>query len=612
MSSKSSIRRFMTQAFRRRQGTIRNPSPARLRIESLESRITPAGLQPLPTIFQPEVSAGVPIFLEGQSVLTGEVLLEFGDSVGPSALSHLTATITWNDGSPATTATSSSATTANIVDTGLNDGLGNELFQVVALGSGAHVYEEAAPGKQFSVSVADDGSAAVGGPGPNTGASTPLNSGNGVADATLTDTTAAQPAANGVEGVTLNNVLLASFDDGNPVATAADYTVTVNFTGTPTFVGTPSFTVVPNGVSGGVSHWNVVASGLTFTEPGSFAVASVKVVDVGGSTVTTANGPAFSVSDAPLRIDATGTSITTSEAAPTGPVVLATFTDANPGDHTADFTTAINWGDGTPLDTTTGVISFNAATGVYTVTGSHIYPEEGTFFASVHVTDDDGFSVDTHIGLNDADVVVTAPAQTAGAWYPDRFPPNGFVGGQTAQGRTGVIDQTISAADANGVGSRNPPDNGFDDFQGRKYDLPPGTNYVTMDLFVPAVWAGLNQQDPNGNPNNFGSLASLWGTGVDGANAIASFPIIGFNNLGTNNGQVGGAAGFQVFDGTNGWTNVPGFTGFNNWYQLSYGLDPSGNIDYFVNGVHVYTDTTPTGTVAFSNEILEGYNGGNT
>ncbi|HXD87863.1 MAG TPA: hypothetical protein VN641_15325, partial [Urbifossiella sp.] len=604
MSSKSSIRRFMTQAFRRRQGTIRNPSPARLRIESLESRITPTGLQPNPVIFQPEVAPAAPLSQEGQAVRPGENLLQFVDTTGPTDLTHLTATITWGDGSPNSVVTSTSAATAQIVNTGGNN------FAVVTLAAGAHVYEEAAAGTLYTVSVADDG--VLNPPAGSTGASTPLNGGSGVADALLTDTTAVQPAANGVEGIPFTNVLLATFDDANPAATASDFppaNITVNFTGAPSFNGTPSYAVQPNGVSGGVSHWMVVATNLNVAEPGSFTVSSVVIKDVGGSTVTTANGPTFLVSDAPLRIDATGTTITATEAASTGPVVLATLTDANPGDHTADFTTAIDWGDGTPIDTTSGAVTFNPATGIYTITGSHIYPEEGTFFASVHVTDDDGFSVDTHFGLNDAGVVVTAPAQAPGAWYTDRFPPNAFVGGQTAQGRTGVIDEHISPADADGSrpAAFNSP---FYDTQGRKYDLPPGTTYATIDLFVPLAWSTLSQQDTfnPSQPGNFGLLASFWATGVDNANTVTSFPIIAFNNNVAP--STAGAVGFRVFDQTNGYTNVPGFTGYNQWYQLSMAIS-GPDVVYFINGQLIYTDTTATGSTHLSDVILQGYNGGN-
>jgi len=64
----------------------------------------------------------------------------------------------------------------------------------------------------------------------------------------------------------------------------------------------------------------------------------------------------------------------------------ATFTDANPGDHTADFTATIDWGDGTAP--TTGTVSYNSVTKVYTVAGSHIYAEEGTYTPTVHADRD--------------------------------------------------------------------------------------------------------------------------------------------------------------------------------------------------------------------------------
>jgi hypothetical protein len=203
--------------------------------------------------------------------------------------------------------------------------------------------------------------------------------------------------------------------------------------------------------------------------------------------------------------------------------------------------------------------------------------------------------------------VVLSPTQAPGAWYPDRYPPSGFVGGATApDGTTGVLHVSISAGDADG--SRPAGFNaGFYDYQGRKYDLPAGATSMNLFLYVSSTWAHLNQTDPNGNPANYGGVASLWATGVNGSNNVVSFPIIGFNN--TDNA---GGGGFAVFDQTNGWTPLPGgggFSGYDRWYDLGFALD-GPNVDYFVNGSHVYTDTTPTGATALSNVILEGYIGG--
>jgi virginiamycin B lyase len=67
----------------------------------------------------------------------------------------------------------------------------------------------------------------------------------------------------------------------------------------------------------------------------------------------------------------------------TGPV--ATFTDGDPNSVPADFRVTINWGDGTPLDTTTGTVTRAGA--VFTVTAGHTYLHPGAFPVSVTILD---------------------------------------------------------------------------------------------------------------------------------------------------------------------------------------------------------------------------------
>jgi hypothetical protein len=199
--------------------------------------------------------------------------------------------------------------------------------------------------------------------------------------------------------------------------------------------------------------------------------------------------------------------------------------------------------------------------------------------------------------------IMVVPTDPSGPWTVDRFAPAGFTPGQAGGGRVGVVDEFISAADQNG--SRPPAYNyDFFDFQGRGLTLPAGTTYVAADLYVPASWMSLTQQDPNGNPSSWGSLASLWATGINGLGNAIAYPVIGFNNQANS-----GSGGLQVFDQTNRWTNVPGFAGADQWYHLGFGLR-AGELDYFVNGQLVYTDVTATGTTAFTTVMLQGYNGG--
>src|SRR5205807_4548673 len=80
-----------------------------------------------------------------------------------------------------------------------------------------------------------------------------------VADAALSDTTSPQGTVNGTEGNALSNVVIATFNDANPSATAADFpaaNISVTYTGAPSFVGTPTSQVDANGApSAAASHW---------------------------------------------------------------------------------------------------------------------------------------------------------------------------------------------------------------------------------------------------------------------------------------------------------------------------------------------------------------------
>jgi hypothetical protein len=68
------------------------------------------------------------------------------------------------------------------------------------------------------------------------------------------------------------------------------------------------------------------------------------------------------------------------------PAVNATFTDTN-AIAPSGFTITINWGDGTPLDTTSAVVTEVGGAGgtTYILAGSHTFREEGHFTVSVTV-----------------------------------------------------------------------------------------------------------------------------------------------------------------------------------------------------------------------------------
>src|SRR5207247_2527904 len=134
-----------------------------------------------------------------------------------------------------------------------------------------------------------------------------------------------------------------------------------------------------------------------------FAV-SVSIVDDGGSTASA--GLTATVADAALNT-APGAPISATEGASTGTVTVATFSDANPGDQTSDFTVTIHWGDSS---SSPGTVSF--AGGVYSVTGSHTYADEGSFTVTVDIADIGGASTSASLSATVADAALTA---TAGA-----------------------------------------------------------------------------------------------------------------------------------------------------------------------------------------------------
>src|SRR5207247_346574 len=115
-------------------------------------------------------------------------------------------------------------------------------------------------------------------------------------------------------------------------------------------------------------------------------------------TVTTSIGQGstsfnLTVNDAALTDTSTAPASqpSVSEGGTTATLVVATFTDAYAGDHSADFTAAgggsatIHWGDG---NDSTGSVSYNSTTHVYSVSGSHTYGDEHSAYAvTVDVVD---------------------------------------------------------------------------------------------------------------------------------------------------------------------------------------------------------------------------------
>src|SRR3984957_8432307 len=219
-----------------------------------------------------------------------------------------------------------------------------------------------------------------------------------------------------VEGTPLAGTTdVASFTDGTNTDTAANFTATIDWGDGVTTIGT---VVGSNGsftVEGGHTYADddFVTPVVTVTR----TTDSSQLVLFGGVNVADADN--LSGNSAPTITASPGQALTN--------VVVATFTDTYTGHPDgSDFTTNIDWGDGT---TTTGTLTGSG--GSFTVTGSHTYATAGQFtittfmdddspdasFASANTTADIGFG-GTEV-LSAANETVAIAAGTTVATFAD-------------------------------------------------------------------------------------------------------------------------------------------------------------------------------------------------
>ncbi|HEV2415822.1 MAG TPA: choice-of-anchor Q domain-containing protein, partial [Candidatus Dormibacteraeota bacterium] len=309
-------------------------------------------------------------------------LATFSDSDPNATLSDYSASIQWGDGS-------SSAGTITA------DGHGGYIV------AGSHTYLEEGT---FTIQVFP---LDVGGAGAPTSATVV------VSDAPLSST--AGPGISAAESATVSGVL-ATFNDSDPGASAADYTATVDWGDGTTSAGTIAAT------SGG----GFQVSGSHVYEEGSYTV-KVTVADAGGATTSAMT----SASIADAAITGTGKQLLiTTEANPfTGPV--ATFQDSDPQGVLSDYTATIAWGDGT-----TSAATLVNGPNLVQASGTHTYAEEGNYSVTVTLTDAGGAVATAVSPMNVGDTSLSGSGIT--------FSP---VEGTTFSGNVG----TFTDSDPNGT-----------------------------------------------------------------------------------------------------------------------------------------------------------------
>ena len=123
---------------------------------------------------------------------------------------------------------------------------------------------------------------------------------------------------------------------------------------------------------GGTPAWTQVSAGSPAPDPRLHTTAvfnpTSRIMTVFGGTNETSAifGDVWVIA---LSTSSTATAGGTEGSLNSSVLSGATFTDANPGDHSADMTAVITWGDNGP--TSLGVVSYSA--GVYTVAGAHLH-----------------------------------------------------------------------------------------------------------------------------------------------------------------------------------------------------------------------------------------------
>ncbi|HWB13125.1 MAG TPA: DUF4214 domain-containing protein [Pirellulales bacterium] len=304
--------------------------------------------------------------LEG-GVPFNETVATFTDPAGAQAASNYSATIVWGDGT----------TTSGVISRGSGG-----VFSVV----GNHAFAEEGSGP-LEVVI-------------NHGTSLPVTVTGSytIADAPVLLTAPALPiAAN--EGTPLVNVMVATFVDQGGPEEVDDYSIEIDWGDGSVSAGTVSFNAAAGNftVVGNHTYSEGGRQPITITlhhdalspDPAVLASANVTV-----PAVKPTGGVTFAATESLLSANQP----------------VATFTDPAGAHALSEYSATIDWGDGSTPGL--GTITFNANTGVFTVSGRHAYAEEGSYPLTVTV---DHTLAPTATAISTAKVADPAVVATGGA-----------------------------------------------------------------------------------------------------------------------------------------------------------------------------------------------------
>jgi len=215
----------------------------------------------------------------------------------------------------------------------------------------------------------------------------------GGASAIVTTTATVSPAAltagpaltlTETRGVPFTSVELGTFTSANPLATASQFTVSINWEDAAPAAAPDITAGTILKSSDGTFH--VSGSHTYETAVGTPVMPVVTVLSSSGATTTFS--PTVNLVGAPIV--ATGLPVVSvSEANPPPVLTVATFTDLDPSSVASNFSVMIQWGDGTSstgssVTLTPDGTSFQGA--VFTISAPHSYTDPGSYVITTTIT----------------------------------------------------------------------------------------------------------------------------------------------------------------------------------------------------------------------------------
>jgi uncharacterized protein (TIGR03118 family) len=297
------------------------------------------------------VATGGATFTAAEGALSiTQTVATFTDPGGPEATADYAATIDWGDGSTSSGTISFDAATAT--------------FGV----SANHLYS-AEGSDAITVTIDHEASATVN-----------VASTASVADPAVAATGGYAFAA--VEGETATAQTVATFTDPGGRESTADYSATIKWGDGSSSAGSINYDSSSQVFS--------VSSGHLYAQEGADAI-SVTIGHDAATAITVTSSA--SVNDP--AVTATGAfTFTAVEGATAAPQTVAIFTDPAGAEATANYSATVAWGDGS---SSAGTIAFDATTGIFTVSGSHLYSDELAGTAPISVTIAHGTASDSTV-----------------------------------------------------------------------------------------------------------------------------------------------------------------------------------------------------------------------